>query len=91
MSRYISLNIEKKTFLSYYFLMDIVEYLKLCLVRRNLTFSRLAELTGQSQSNLSNKVRRGKFQTDELEKIAAALDAELEIRFVDRESGKPII
>lgn len=71
--------------------MDIVEYIKLCLVRKKITFAKLAELTGQSQSNLSNKVKRGKFQTDELEKIAHALDAELDIKFIDKESGKPII
>ena len=71
--------------------MDIVEYLKLCLIKRNLNFSKLAELTGQSQSNLANKIKRGKFQTDELEKIAAALGAHLEIKFIDNTIDQPII
>lgn len=71
--------------------MDIVEYLKLCLIKRNLNFLKLAELTGQSQSNLANKIKRGKFQTDELEKIAAALDARLEIKFIDNATNQPII
>ena len=71
--------------------MDIVEYLKLCLVKRKLNFSKLAELTNQSQSNLANKIKRGNFQTDELERIAAALDSYLEIRFIDNTTNQPII
>ena len=71
--------------------MNIVEYIKLCLVKRNLNFTRLAELTNQTQSNLANKVKRGKFQTDELERFAAALGAHLDIRFIDDKTGEPII
>ena len=71
--------------------MNIVEYIKLCLVKKNLTFTKLAELTEQSQSNLANKVKRGKFQTDELEKIAAALNSSLDIRFIDNDTKQPII
>lgn len=71
--------------------MNIVEYIRLCLVKRNLTFTQLAELTNQSQSNLSQKVKRGKFQTDELEKIADALNTRLEIRFLDKATNMPLV
>ncbi len=71
--------------------MDIIEYLKLCLVKRGLNLSKLATLTGQSQPNLSNKMKRGNFQLSELEKIAQALDASLEIKFIDNQTSQPII
>ena len=71
--------------------MDIIEYLKLCLVKRGLNLSKLATLTGQSQPNLCNKMKRGNFQLSELEKIAQALDASLEIKFIDNQTSQPII
>ena len=71
--------------------MNIVEYIRLCLVKKNLNFTKLAELTGQAQSNLANKVKRGKFMTDELERFANAMNADLDIRFIDRETKQPII
>ena len=69
--------------------MDIVKYITDCLNERNMTFTKLAELTGQSQPNLANKVKRNNFKTEELEQIAAALNAKLEIRFIDNETGRP--
>lgn len=71
--------------------MDIREYIKLCLVKRGITEAELARRTGQTRQNLSNKYSRGIFKNTELEKIAAALNASFEIRFIDNETGKPII
>ena len=51
----------------------------------------LAEKTEQTQQNLNNKLRSNNFKTSELEKIAAALGAHLEIKFIDNETSEPII
>lgn len=51
----------------------------------------LAEKTGQTQQNLTNKLRNNNFKVAELEKIAAALGAHLEIKFIDNATKQPII
>ena len=51
----------------------------------------LSEKTEQTQQNLTNKMRNNNFKTSELEKIAAALDSYLEIKFIDNATGQPII
>ena len=71
--------------------MDTSQYIKLCLVKKGLTVTKLAELTKQSQPNLSNKLIRNNFQTSELNKIANILDADLKIQFIDRTTGEPIV
>lgn len=71
--------------------MDLAEYIKLCLVKRKTTLSRLAELTEQSQPNLSNKMKRNHFDSGELEKIATALNCELNIQFIDKDTKEPLI
>ena len=70
--------------------MNIVEYIKTCLAVKNLNFSKLAELTNQAQPNLANKMKRGRFMTDELERYADAMNADLQIKFIDRDTHLPI-
>ena len=53
--------------------------------------SELARRMGQTPQNLNNKYKRNTFKISELEKVAAAFDAELKIEFIDNETGKPII
>ena len=72
--------------------MDIREYIRLCCVKRgNISDAELARLTGQSPQNMNNKYRRGTFKISELEKVADALNADLKISFIDKDSGQPII
>ena len=72
--------------------MNITEYIRLCLVKKNnMSAAVLAEKTGQTRQNLSNKMQRNSFQTSDLEKIADALDADLLIQFIDRKTKQPII
>ena len=72
--------------------MDVREYINLCRVKRgNISEAELARRTGQTPQNMNNKYKRNTFKVSELEKIAEALDAELVIQFVDRETGEPII
>lgn len=51
----------------------------------------LARRTGQTPQNMNNKYKRNTFKISEFQKVAEAMDADLKISFVDRETGKPII
>lgn len=63
--------------------MDITtaEKIKILLGRRNMTLGSLAEKTGQSRQNLSNKLARNNFSENELKKIAKALNCEYRSTF----------
>lgn len=72
--------------------MDVREYINLCRVKRgNISEAELARRTGQSPQNMNNKYKRNTFKVSELEKVADALDANLKIVFIDRQTGEPII
>ena len=72
--------------------MEIREDIRLCCVKRgNMSEAELARRTGQTPQNLNNKYKRNTFKISELEKVAEALDAELRVVFVDKETGEPII
>ena len=71
---------------------DVREYINLCRVKRdNMTEAELARKTGQTPQNMNNKYKRNTFKISELVKIADALNADLKISFIDRDTGKPII
>lgn len=71
---------------------DVREYINLCRVKRgNIPEAELARRTGQTPQNLNNKYKRNTFKISELQKVAEALDAELKITFVDKETGKPLL
>ncbi|MCI7302466.1 MAG: helix-turn-helix domain-containing protein [Clostridiales Family XIII bacterium] len=71
---------------------DVREYISLCRVKKgNMTEAELARRTGQTPQNMNNKYKRNTFKVSELEKVAEALDAELKIQFIDKETGEPII
>lgn len=71
---------------------NVREYINLCRVKRgNISEAELARRTGQTPQNMNNKYKRNTFKISELEKIADALNSDLKISFIDRESGKPII
>ncbi|MCM1039841.1 MAG: helix-turn-helix transcriptional regulator [Ruminococcus sp.] len=72
--------------------MDVREYIKLCCVKRgNMSEAELARRTGQTPQNMNNKYKRNTFKISELERVADALGADLQISFVDRKTGEPII
>ena len=72
--------------------MDVREYIKLCCVKRGgITEAELARRTGQTPQNMNNKYKRNTFKVSELEKVAAALDADLKISFIDKKTGEPVI
>ena len=58
------------------------EKIKIMLKRRNMTLAQLAEKTGQSRQNMSNKMSRDNFSEKELYAIAEALECTYESHFV---------
>ena len=81
-------------FFAYYYVMpiNISEYIDLCLVKKGkISHAELARLTEQSPQVIFKKFKNGTFKISELEKIAAALDSDLDIRFIDHTTKAPII
>lgn len=66
------------------------EKIKIILKRRGMTMGDLAEKTGQTRQNLSNKMSRDNFPEKEIHEIAAALDCEYETFFVMRDTGDKV-
>jgi len=66
------------------------EKIKIVLKRRGMTMGDLAEKTGQTSQNLSNKMSRDNFPEKELKEIADALDCDFEGYLVMRDSGDRI-
>lgn len=58
------------------------EKIRYALIKQNMCIGELADKTGQSRQNLSNKLARDKFTTQELEQIASALGVAFEACFV---------
>lgn len=69
--------------------MTIAEQIKVLCVRKNISLAELARLTGQSPQNLSSKLKRESFSVSDLEKIADAVGAVYEHKFV-LENGERI-
>ncbi len=66
------------------------EKIKVMLKRRNMTVAQLAEKTGQSRQNMSNKLTRDNFTEKELYIIATALDCTFEAGFVMNDTGEKV-
>jgi transcriptional regulator with XRE-family HTH domain len=66
------------------------EKIRVVLNRRNMTLAELAEKTGQSRQNLSNKFSRDNFTEKELRLIANALECTFEAGFIMNDTGEEI-
>jgi transcriptional regulator with XRE-family HTH domain len=55
-----------------------------------VTLTELAQKTGQSRQNLSNKLNRNNFSDKELKEIATALDCTFEPLFKLNDTGEEI-
>lgn len=71
--------------------MDIYNYIKACFKARHTTGSKVAESLGISRQSLSLTLTQKSFTVKWLQKVANALNADFEIRFIDRETKKPLI
>ncbi len=58
--------------------------------RKNMSVGDLAEQTGMSRQNLSNKMSRNNLQEDDIQKFAAALGCKAEIIFTNIETGEQV-
>ena len=60
---------------------SVAEKVRLIMKRNKMTMGDLAEATGQTRQNLSNKMSRGNFTEKDIGEIAAALGCKVEITF----------
>jgi len=63
-------------------IMDIAKKVKHLLLEKNITATALAEKVGITQPAISYKMTNNSYSIEDLEKIAKALDCELQINFV---------
>ena len=66
------------------------EKIKIILRRKKMTVAELADATGQSRQNLSNKLSRDNFTEKELYTIAEALGCTFSAKFVLNDTGEEI-
>lgn len=59
----------------------VAEKIRLIMKRQNKTMGDIAEISGQTRQNLSNKMTRGNFTEKDIRTLAGALDCQVEIRF----------
>ncbi len=60
-------------------MLNLTEKLRIAMIKLNVNQTQLAERSGQSQKNLSNKMLRKDFKLSEYEKLVTALGCELEV------------
>lgn len=71
--------------------MAMTEKIRIMLVKSgNISESELARRMGISPQNLHNKMKRDNFTETDLREIAAALNCELSIQFVSKETGEVV-
>lgn len=68
--------------------LSTVEKLRLIAGRKGMTIAMLAERSGQTRQNLSNKLSRANLQESELRELAKALDCSVEIVITDNVTGE---
>ena len=68
--------------------LTVGEKIRLIMARKKINLGQLAEATGQTRQNLSNKLSRDNFQVKEAEKIAEALGCTLAVTFTDTDTGE---
>jgi transcriptional regulator with XRE-family HTH domain len=70
--------------------LTIGEKIKIVLGRRGMTFSDLAEKTGQSPQNISNKMARDNFAEKEIKDIAHVLNCTFGTSFKMNDTGEEV-
>lgn len=60
---------------------SVAEKIRLIMGRQKVTMSELAERTGQTRQNLSNKMTRGNFTERDIRDLAKALGCKVDIVF----------
>ncbi len=70
--------------------LTIGEKIRVVLGRRNMTIGELAEKTGQTRQNMSNKMTRDNFSEKDILAIADALDCTFDAHFVMNDTNESI-
>ncbi len=63
------------------------EKLRIIMDRKKISMGEMAEGTGQSRQNLSNKMKRDDFSEKELMKMAAVVGCKINIQFIDHDGN----
>lgn len=71
--------------------MNVSKIIKIICIKRNTTIAELSVKMGFSKQNLFNKLYRNDMKVSDLEKVLAALDCELKIDVLDKETKQPIL
>lgn len=71
--------------------MNVSEIIKIVCVKRNITVAELSVKMGFSKQNLFNKLYRNDMKVSDLERILAALDYELNISVLDKNSKEIVV
>lgn len=71
--------------------MDISEKIKLLCVKRKTNITELSVKLGNSKQNLFNKLYRNDLKISDFEKIVNALDCELKIEIVDKNTKEVLV
>ncbi|CCL53313.1 helix-turn-helix transcriptional regulator [Clostridioides difficile] len=66
------------------------EKIKIILKRKNMTIGELAEKTGQTRQNLSNKFSRDNFSEKEIREFAEILDCEFDFYFIIKDTNEKV-
>lgn len=61
--------------------LTVAEKIRLIMKRKGMTMGELAEATGQTRQNLSNKMARGNFTEKDIQELSLALGCTAEILF----------
>jgi hypothetical protein len=73
----------------YFLYMGLVKKVRILMVKQgNITEAELARRLGQSPSNFNSKMKRDNFSERDLGEIAEAMGCDLEINFINRETGE---
>lgn len=70
--------------------MSDAKEIKRILLEKDISQAELASKLGISAPNLNAKLKRDKFKTFELRAIAEALDCDLRIQYIDKDTNEPI-
>ena len=62
--------------------------IKTCLANKDMLRKELAQLVGTGVTNLNNKIQRDNFSEKDMQSIADALNCELVIKLIDKETGQ---
>lgn len=63
------------------------EKLRIIMDRMKISMGQMADGTGQSRQNLSNKMKRDDFSEKELRKMAEVLGCTINIQFIDSDGN----